>query len=77
MRISKILLGLALLLPVLRGNAQVIVDVKVDSLQLFIGEQTDLTLGVTLGSKQKLQLPTLKKGDQIIPLVEAVPTKTM
>ena len=72
MRISKILLGLALLLPVLPGNAQVIVDVKVDSLQLFIGEQTNLTLDVTLGSKQKLQLPTLKKGDQIIPLVEVL-----
>ena len=72
MRICKILLGLALLLPVLSGNAQVIVNVKVDSLQLFIGEQTDLTLGVTLGAKQKLQLPTLKKGDQIIPLVEVL-----
>jgi len=72
MRIRNILLGLALMLPVLSGNAQVLVNVKVDSLQLFIGEQTTLTLGVTLGAKQKVQLPALKKGDQIIPLVEVL-----
>ena len=72
MCMRKILLGLALMLPVLLGNAQVLVDVKVDSLQLFIGEQTNLTLSVTLGAKQKVQLPTLKKGDQIIPLIEVL-----
>jgi hypothetical protein len=68
----RILLLFALLLPVLHGNAQVLVDVKVDSLQLFIGEQTNLTLDITLGAKQKLQLPALKKGDQLIPNVEVV-----
>ena len=72
MRICRILLCLAMMLPVYNVNAQVLIDVKVDSLQLLIGEQTDLTLGVTLGAKQKLLLPELKKGDQLIPNVEVV-----
>lgn len=72
MRIHKILLWLTLVLPALCANAQVLVDVKVDSLQLLIGEQTNLTLDVTLGAKQKLQLPALKKGDEIIPCIEVV-----
>ena len=72
MRINRILLGLVLILPVLTAKAQVVVEAKVDSLQLFIGEQTDLTLSVTLGAKQKLQMPVLKKGDQIIPLIEVL-----
>ena len=72
MRIYRILLCLAMMLPVFNVDAQVLVDVKVDSLQLLIGEQTNLTLGVTLGAKQKLQLPALKKGDQLIPNVEVV-----
>ena len=72
MHISKFLFWLAFVLPVFHANAQVLVDVKVDSLQLFIGEQTDLTLGVTLGAKQKLQLPALKKGVEIIPCVEVI-----
>ena len=72
MRINKILLGLALILPVLTAKAQVVVEAKVDSLQLFIGEQSGLTLSVTLGAKQKLQMPVIKKGDQIIPLIEVL-----
>lgn len=72
MRIDRILFCLAFVLPVFRANAQVLVDVKVDSLQFLIGEQTRLTLGVTLGVKQKLQLPAIKNGDQLVPNVEVV-----
>ena len=72
MRVYRFLLCLVMMLPVFNVNAQVLVDVKVDSLQFFIGEQTNLTLDITLGAKQKLQLPALKKGDQIIPNVEVV-----
>ncbi|MCR4592216.1 MAG: BatD family protein [Bacteroidaceae bacterium] len=72
MRIYKILFCLALTLSMSYANAQVLVDVRVDSLQLLIGEQTDLTLGVTLGAKQKLQLPALRKGEEIIPNVEVI-----
>ncbi len=53
-------------------NAQVTVDVRIDSLQLLVGEQTGLTLNVTLDSKQKLTLPQLKPGDELIPNVEVL-----
>jgi hypothetical protein len=53
-------------------KAQVQVDVKLDSLQLFIGQQTGLTLSVTLDTKQKLQMPDIKKGQELIPDVEVV-----
>ena len=72
MRFNRFLLCLILMLPAINNIAQVLVNVKVDSLQLFIGEQTDITLGVTLGTKQKLQLPALKNGDQLIPNIEVV-----
>ena len=54
------------------AKAQVQVDVKLDSLQLFIGQQTGLTLSVTLDTKQKLQMPDIKKGQELIPDVEVV-----
>lgn len=52
--------------------AQVQVDVKLDSLQMFIGQQMDLTLSVTFDAKQKLQMPDIKKGQLLIPDVEVV-----
>lgn len=53
-------------------HSQVNVDVKIDSVQLFIGEQTDITLNVSLDAKQTLQLPDIKNGNEIIPNVEVV-----
>jgi len=53
-------------------KAQVQVDVKLDSLQLFIGQQTDLTLSVTIDAKQKLVMPDIKKGQELIPDIEVV-----
>ena len=53
-------------------RAQVRVDVKLDSLQLFIGQQTDLTLSVTIDAKQKLVMPDIKKGQELIPDIEVV-----
>ena len=52
--------------------AQVQVDVKLDSLQMFIGQQMDLTLSVTLDAKQKLVMPNIKKGQELIPDIEVV-----
>lgn len=61
-----------LMLLSLRGNSQVLVNAKIDSLQLFIGQQTDVVLNITLDAKQKLQLPALKKGDELIPNIEVI-----
>ena len=52
--------------------AQVQVDVKLDSLQLYIGQQTDLTLSVTLDAGGKLQMPYIQKGQELIPDIEVV-----
>ena len=52
--------------------AQVTFDAKIDSLNLFIGQQTVITLDVSMGAGQKLELPPLKKGDQLVPNVEVV-----
>ena len=73
---NKWLLLLCFLLP-LKGVggsafAQVQVDVKLDSLQMFIGQQMDLTLSVTLDAKQKLVMPDIKKGQELIPDIEVV-----
>ena len=47
-------------------------DAKIDSLNLFIGQQTVITLDVSMGAGQKLEFPPLKKGDQLVPNVEVV-----
>lgn len=52
--------------------AQVTVDIKIDSLQLLVGEQTGITLNVSLGSHNKLKLPQFRNGDELIPNVEIV-----
>lgn len=71
LRLKNLLLIICLLSGLL-AQAQVIFDVKIDSMQLFIGEQTNITLDVTLGTKQKLKFPSVKKGDKIVPNVEIV-----
>lgn len=52
--------------------AQVTVDVKIDSLELFIGQQAHITLDVSCDSKSKLQMPALRSGDMLVPGVEIV-----
>lgn len=65
-----------LLLPLLLlggvARAQVTVDVKIDSLELWVGEQTRITLDVSADAKSKLVMPRLKAGDMLIPGVEVV-----
>lgn len=60
--------------------AQVQVDVKIDSLQLFVGEQTGITLEVTCDADQKPQFPQYHSSlleddvDMLVPGVEVVET---
>ena len=63
---------LLLILLFAGAKAQVQVDVKLDSLQFFIGQQTGLTLSVTFDAEQKLQMPDIKKGQELVPNVEVV-----
>lgn len=52
--------------------AQVQVDASIDSVQMFIGEQTYATLKVTLDAKQKVEMPDIKKGQMLVPDVEVL-----
>jgi len=70
--IKIISVALVCLLACGKIDAQVNVEARIDSLQLLIGEQTGVTLSVTLDAKQKLQLPELKNGQQLVPNVEVV-----
>ena len=54
------------------SKAQVLVEAKLDSTQMFIGQQMNLQLSVTFDAKQKLQLPDIKKGQELIPNIEVV-----
>ena len=71
---------LCFLLPLMGGGvsakAQVQVDVKLDSAQMFIGQQMNLRLSVTFDAKQKLQLPDIKKGQELVPNIEVVDLST-
>ncbi len=59
-------------LLVVCSKAQVQVEARLDSAQMFIGQQMNLQLSVTFDAKQKLQLPDIKKGQELIPNIEVV-----
>jgi len=52
--------------------AQVNVDIKIDSLQLLVGEQTGITLEVGCGAKQNVEMPVFQPGQQLVEGVEMV-----
>lgn len=56
-------------------KAQVTVDIKIDSLQLLVGEQTGITLDVSCNASQRVELPSFQPGQQLCPGVEMVEMK--
>lgn len=60
------------LMAVASVTAQVNVGVSIDSVQFLIGEQTGITLSVDLSQGQKLKLPAIKSGQELVPGVEVV-----
>lgn len=56
-------------------NAQVQVEQKIDSVQIFIGQQTGLHLTVNMKRGQKAVLPEFKRAQMITPGVEVVSWK--
>lgn len=52
--------------------AQVSVDTKIDSIQILIGEQTNLTLSVTAKDGSHVKLPSFKPSQYITPGVEVL-----
>ena len=56
-------------------NAQVQVEQKIDSVQIFIGQQTGLHLTVNMKRGQKAVLPEFKRAQMLTPGVEVVSWK--
>lgn len=53
-------------------SAQVTVEVRIDSLQMLVGQQTGITIDVSCDGKATVELPTFQKGQQLAPGVELV-----
>ncbi len=68
----------SLMMLVLGLRAQIQVDIKIDSMQIYIGEQTAITLDVTCDANQKPQLPQFSSSladdtyDMLVPGVEVI-----
>lgn len=69
---KKTIIPALALLALTTARAQVNVDVRIDSLQLLIGQQTGITLSVSMDASQKLEMPQMKSGQQLVPNVEVV-----
>ncbi len=57
--------------------AQVSIEAKIDSLEMVIGQQTDVTVTVTAKEGDQVEFPNFKPLQQIIPGVEIVETGPM
>ena len=53
-------------------SAQVQIDIKIDSVELYVGEQTGITLKVTADSGKKVSFPELKPGNELVPNIEII-----
>ena len=53
-------------------KAQVTVESKIDSIEIFIGEQAHMTVDVTMKKGQKLVFPVFKPSEMITPGVEVL-----
>lgn len=69
---KKLYLLFTLLIASSTIKAQVVVSARIDSLQLFVGEQTGITVDVTVNSKQRVELPVLSPGMTLVPNVEVI-----
>ncbi len=73
MKFINYIIGLCVCLFVsLSIRAQVTVDIAIDSLELFVGKQAHITLGVSYPAGKKLQMPLFAEGDTLVSGVEVV-----
>lgn len=70
--IGRIIFFLLIILIPNKMTSQVTVDVKIDSLEIWIGEQTGVTLQVSAGAEDKVEFPHYMIGDTLVKGVEVV-----
>lgn len=69
MRRLKIIIILLMCLSV-HAHSQVVVEQRLDSMEMFIGEQVHLTLSVTAKSGQRVEFPAVKAGTYLLDGIE-------
>ena len=69
---NRIIYIILLITCALQASAQVFVESKIDSIEILIGEQTDLALSVTADKGAKVKLPVYKPNQYITPGVEVL-----
>lgn len=68
----KLLLSIILLLATMTVMSQITIDQKVDTMQILIGEQTNMRVSVTLKKGQSIKFPSFTKQQNITPGVEVL-----
>ena len=69
---KTVLLFIALFVSCFVATSQVVVEVRLDSVQFWVGQQDGLDLTVSLSANDKLELPLIKAGDELLPNFEVV-----
>lgn len=71
-QMKRIIQSALLLLLTLTMHAQVSVEARIDSIQMFIGEQVHLTLSATVTDGQQPVFPVYQRTQQMVPGVEVL-----
>ena len=74
---KRIFIFIILTVCTLASMAQLSVEAKIDSLEMVIGQQTDVTVTVTAKEGDQVEFPNFKPLQQIIPGVEIVESGPM
>ena len=69
---KQLILFINLLLVSAGLSAQVVVNAKIDNMQLLVGEQAKLSLEVVCNANQRVEMPPFKDGMEVLPNVEVV-----
>ena len=72
LKLRRLILQWALLMATITATAQVNVESRIDSMVILIGQQTQMTVDVTMKHGQKLVFPEFKPSQMIIPGVEVL-----
>ena len=69
---TRIITLMLTLSAVLHANAQITIDQRIDTMQILIGEQTNLTISATIKHGQKIAFPSFKRSQYITPGLEVL-----
>ena len=62
----------ALLLLATKSSAQVVVEMKLDTAEILVGQQVQLSTKVSANANQKVSFPSFKKGEEMVKGLEII-----